>query len=101
MISLGSLELVVFMDQVNLRDLGFTSVDSLTTLALETLLFPPGVRERSMPMVWAWLPALPTLRLPSIPLKHGNLVSLSSGQGASLCCRKKGIWKIIKFPSNF
>ena len=53
MISLGSLELVVFMDQVNLRDLGFTSVDSLTTLALETLLFPPGVRERSMPMVWA------------------------------------------------
>ena len=52
MISLGSLELVVFMDQVNLRDLGFTSVDSeFTTLALETLLLPPGVRERSMPMV--------------------------------------------------
>ena len=74
MISLGSLELVVFMDQVNLRDLGFTSVDSFafTTLALETLLFPPGVRDRSMPMVWAWLPALPTLRLPSIPLQHGN-----------------------------
>ena len=76
MISLGSLELVVFMDQVNLRDRGFTSVDSLTTLALETLLFPPGVRERSMPMVWAWLPALPTLRLPSIPLKYDiSLVS--------------------------
>ena len=29
MISLGSLELVVFMDQVNLRDLGLTSVDLL------------------------------------------------------------------------
>ena len=29
MISFGFLELVVFMDQVNLRDLGLTSVDLL------------------------------------------------------------------------
>ena len=71
MISFGSLELVVFMDQVNLSDLGLTSpVDSLTTLE-DTLLLPPGVRDRSWdtPMVWPWLPALPTLKLPSMPLK--------------------------------
>ena len=87
MISLGSLELVVFMDQVNLKDLGFTcnifmnicliqlsssltSPDSLTTL--EIVLFPvPGVTVfLSMPMVCPWLPALPPPidRLPSIPL---------------------------------
>ena len=71
MISFGSLELVVFMDQVNLSDLGLTSPeDSLTTLE-DTLLLPPGVSDRSWdtPMCPPWLPALPTLRLPSMPLK--------------------------------
>lgn len=71
MISFGSLELVVFMDQVNLSDLGLTSPDdSLTTLE-DTLLLPPGVSDRSWdtPIVWPWLPALPTLKLPSMPLK--------------------------------
>jgi len=72
MISFGSLELVVFIDQVNLNDLGFTwniSPDSLTTL--EMVLLPPGVMVfLSMPMVWPWLPALPPPmeRLPSIPV---------------------------------
>ena len=50
MISLGSLELVVFIDQVNRRDLGLTSEDSLTTL--DTAGLPPGVKDLSMPMVW-------------------------------------------------
>ena len=73
-ISLGSLELVVFIDQVNLRDLGLTSLDSLTTL--ETLVLPPGVMDLSIcPMVCPWLPALPTLRLPSIPLKQSIIVN--------------------------
>jgi len=69
MISFGSLELVVFIDQVNLNDLGFTSPDSLTTL--EMVLLPPGVMFLSIPMVCPWLPALPppTDKLPSIPLQ--------------------------------
>jgi len=83
MISFGSLELVVFIDQVNLRDLGLTSEDSLTTLALETLVLPPGVRDLSTPMVWPWLPAEPTLRLPSMPV-----VGISS-------------YRLLNFDDNF
>ena len=74
MISFGSLELVVFMDQVKRSDLGLTSpVDSLTTLE-DTLLLPPGVSDLSWdtPMVCPVLPALPTLKLPSMPLKKSE-----------------------------
>lgn len=88
MISFGSLELVVFIDQVNLRDLGLTSEDSLTTLALETLVLPPGVRDLSTPMVWPWLPAEPTLRLPSMPLEQdtNTRLVLSTSQGGVFRC---------------
>ena len=89
MISFGSLELVVFIDQVNLRDLGLTSEDSLTTLALETLVLPPGVRDLSTPMVCPWLPAEPTLRLPSMPLEQDTntrlVLSTSHPGGVQVC----------------
>ena len=81
MISLGSLELVVFIDQVNRRERGLTSPDSLTTLLMVLAVLAPGVLLRSRSILWPWLPALPlptpppTPRLPGIPLHH-NTVSM-------------------------